>query len=96
MKVFKKISLSDQKIMFENLFVWDLENGDKPAKTEYKNWVVAFFANKEAIKCYIENLRSDINLTENDEYFSDLNNSYKRQITFLTSSFLPNNQSITI
>ena len=82
MKVYKSLSLSDQKSMFENLFVWDLENGEKPDKKEYREWVLDFFQEVN-IKEYINNLIHDIELSDGEEAFNELNDSYKRQILFL-------------
>ena len=83
MKVFNGLKLSDQKVMCENLFIWDDENGEKPCKKDFKKWVLDFFTNSVAIKEYISNLKSDIDLGEDDSFFDDLNESYKRQIAFL-------------
>lgn len=82
MKVYKGLSLSDQKVMFENLFVWNLENGEKPGRKEYKKWVLEFFQEGN-IKEYINNLNHDIELSEGEKAFNELNESYKRQISFL-------------
>ena len=83
MKVFKGLSLTDQKIMFENLFVWDVENGDIPNRKDYKKWVLAFFKSQEHINNYISDLEFDIELSEGDAYLSSTNESYRRQINFL-------------
>ena len=64
MKVFKGLSLTDQKIMFENLFVWDVENGDIPNRKDYKKWVLAFFKSQEHINNYISDLEFDIELSD--------------------------------
>ncbi|KAF5029302.1 hypothetical protein DSECCO2_649990 [anaerobic digester metagenome] len=83
MKTFKGLKLSDQKIMVENLFTWDVENGDKPNRNDYKKWVLAFFESESDMDTYISDLYSDIELSDGDPYFTDLNNSYTRQIEFL-------------
>lgn len=83
MKTFKGLKLSDQKIMASNLFTWDIENGDKPNRNDYKKWVLAFFESESAIDKYISDLYSDIELSEGDPHFTDLNNSYRKQIAFL-------------
>ena len=82
MKVYKGLSLSDQKAMFENLFIWNLENGEKPDKKEYREWVLDFFQEGN-IKEYIDDLMHDIELSDGEEAFNELNDSYKRQILFL-------------
>lgn len=82
MKVYKGLSLSDQKAMFENLFIWNLENGEKPDKKEYRKWVLDFFQEVN-IKEYINDLIHDIELSDGEEEFNELNDSYKRQILFL-------------
>ena len=81
MKVYKGLSLSDQKSMFENLFVWNLENGEKPTRSEYKKWILEFFQEGN-IKEYINNLTHDIELSDGEKAFNELNESYKRQILF--------------
>ena len=83
MKVFKDLLLSDQKSMFSNLFVWDVENGEKPERKEYKKWVLSFFKNKNEIQLYISDLLSDIDLSKDDPFFYEHNEGYKRQINFL-------------
>lgn len=83
MKVFKELSLSDQKIMFENLFIWDNENGDIPNRKDFKKWVLGFFENQAHINNYISDLEFDIKLNNGEAYFSNLDESYKRQINFL-------------
>ena len=82
MKVYKGISLSDQKIMFKNIFVWNFENGEKPKRTEYKKWILAFFVDKCAIDLYIKDMQNDIDLDDKN-WLKLLNESYKRQILFL-------------
>jgi hypothetical protein len=82
MKVYKGLGFEDQKCMFENVLCWDTENGDKPAREQYKEWVLGFFT-PEHIDRYISNMMSDINLTCNDDCCLELNESYKRQIDFL-------------
>lgn len=83
MKVFKGLSLTDQKIMFNNLFVWDYENGDIPNREDYKKWILAFFESPVHINDYISDLEFDIELNEGDAFFYDLDESYRRQIDFL-------------
>ena len=83
MKVFKGLSLTDQKIMFENLFIWDIENGDIPNRKDFKKWVLAFFESQAHINNYISDLEFDIKLNNGEAYFYDLDESYKRQINFL-------------
>lgn len=83
MKTFKGLKLSDQKSMATNLFTWDVENGDKPNRNDYKRWVLAFFESESDMDTYISDLYSDIELSDGDPYFTDLNNSYMRQIEFL-------------
>lgn len=83
MKTFKGLKLSDQKSMATNLFMWDVENGDKPNRNDYKRWVLNFFESESNIGMYISDLYSDIKLSEGDPYFTDLNNGYMRQIEFL-------------
>ena len=83
MKVFKGLSLTDQKIMFENLFVWDIENGDIPNRKDYKKWVLAFFESPVNIDNYISYMEFDIELNDGDAYFSETDESYRRQIEFL-------------
>jgi len=82
MKVFKELSLSDQKSIFENNFIWDNENGDKPCRPEYRAWILNFF-NSNHISKYIYDLKSDISVIGLD--FPELVNSYNRQIIFLQS-----------
>lgn len=83
MKIYNGLSLSDQKVMAENLFIWDLENGDKPNRKEYRAWILAFFTNEKAIREYMRNLLYDIRLCAYDEFFDSHNEGYKRQIEFL-------------
>jgi hypothetical protein len=83
MKIFKDLTLADQKIMASNLFMWDIENGDKPNRNDYKKWVLAFFESESDMDKYISDLYSDIELSEGNPHFTDLNNSYLRQIAFL-------------
>lgn len=83
MKVFKGLSLTDQKIMFENLFIWDYENGNIPNRKDYKKWVLAFFKSPVYINKYISNMEFDIELSDGDTFLSSLNESYGRQINFL-------------
>lgn len=88
MKVFKDLALADQKIMASNLFTWNIENGDKPNRNDYKRWVLAFFESESDINMYISDLYSDIELSEGNPHFTDLNNSYRRQIEFLKNLIL--------
>ena len=83
MKVFNGLSLSDQKIMVENFFIWDLENGDKPERKIYKDWVRAFFYNEEAIKYAIDIMQSDIDLEKSYGDWDELFDAYERTIEFL-------------
>ena len=83
MKIFRGLSLTDQKIMFENLFIWDDENGNVPNRKDFKKWVLAFFKSQVHINNYIADLEFDIKLNNNDPYFSSTDESYKRQIKFL-------------
>ena len=83
MKTFKGLKLSDQKSMATNLFTWDVESGDKPNRNDYKRWVLAFFESESDMDIYISDLYSDIELSAEDPYFTDMNNSYMRQIEFL-------------
>jgi len=83
MKVFKGLSLTDQKIMFENLFIWDDENGDIPNRKDYKKWVLAFFENQVYINNYISDMKFDIKLNNGHPYLSSTDDSYRRQIIFL-------------
>lgn len=83
MKVFKGLSLTDQKIMFENLFIWDIENGDIPNRKDFKKWVLAFFESQTHINNYISDMESDIELNNGDAYLSSIDESYRRQINFL-------------
>ena len=71
MKVFRGLSLTDQKIMFENLFIWDTENGDIPNRKDFKKWVLAFFESPVHINNYISDMESDIELSDGDPYFSE-------------------------
>lgn len=88
MKVFKGLKLSDQKSMATNLFTWDIENGDKPNRNDYKKWVLAFFESKSDMEKYISDLYSDIELSEGDPFFTDMDDSYRRQIAFLKNLML--------
>lgn len=83
MKTFKGLKLSDQKSMATNLFTWDVENGDKPNRNDYKRWVLAFFESESDMDRYISDLYSDIELSDGYPYFTDMNNGYMRQIEFL-------------
>ena len=83
MKVFKELSLTDQKIMFENLFIWDDENGNIPNRKDFKKWVLGFFESQAHINNYISDLEFDIKLNNGDVYFSNTDESYRRQINFL-------------
>ena len=83
MKVFKELSLTDQKIMFENLFIWDDENGNIPNRKDFKKWVLGFFESPVHINNYISDMEFDIELSDGDEYLSSTNESYRRQINFL-------------
>jgi len=83
MKIYKGLSLYDQKVMVENLFIWDVENGDKPNRQDYRAWILSFFTNQEAIRGYMDDLMSDIELSADDDDFDLDNEGYKRQIEFL-------------
>lgn len=91
MKTFKGLKLSDQKIMASNLFTWDEENGHKPNRNDYKRWVLAFFESESDMNIYISDLYSDIELSEGNPHFTDLNNSYMRQIEFLKNLMVMKN-----
>ena len=60
MKVYKGLQLSDQKAMFENLFIWNLENGEKPDRGKYKKWILEFFQEGN-IKEYINDSYDSLN-----------------------------------
>lgn len=83
MKVFKGLSLTDQKIMFENRFAWDSENGNFPNRKDYKKYVLAFFESQVHIDNYISDMEFDIELSDSDTYFAETDESYRRQIEFL-------------
>lgn len=83
MKVFRGLSLTDQKIMFENLFIWNDENGNIPNRKDFKKWVLGFFESHAHINKYISDLEFDIKLNNGDVYFSNTDKSYRRQINFL-------------
>ena len=84
MKIFKGLSLSDQKILAENYFIWNAENGEKPERNIYKSWILAFFQ-PEHITRAIDDMQCDISLTCNDVFFDDLNATYGRIVAFLKS-----------
>lgn len=88
MRVFKGLKLVDQKSMATNLFTWDEENGDKPNRSDYKRWVLNFFESEADMDKYISDLYSDIELLDGDPYFTDMINSYMRQIEFLQKLML--------